>query len=274
MLASMRRRDALVAVVVSAVAFVLVGSPRGAAQAEPACPAGTAVEGALIAGITASGSLVTDSGEEIVLAGLTFLRGDVAKRRSAEEPAFAAAISRLAAGAVGVAAVGAPDRYGRTKADVLTRDGHWLQAELVEAGLALVRPDAGGEPACVAALLALERAAAEAGVGLWSDARIVAKATDESSLLAEIGLYALVEGRVVSVGYGSRMVFLDFGRRFRTDFTIMVPKALAPRLAEAGITVESLAGQEIRVRGVIEESGGPAIRLTEPLALELLDREE
>jgi hypothetical protein len=70
------------------------------------------------------------------------------------------------------------------------------------------------------------------------------------------------------------MVFLDFGRSFRTDFTVMVPKTLEPGLVEAGIAVESLAGRVIRVRGVIEDSGGPAIRLTEPLALELLDREE
>ena len=150
----------------------------------------------------------------------------------------------------------------------------WLQAELVTAGIALVRPEGGGGTACVRALLALESKARQAGAGLWADSGIVVKATDESSLLAENGLYALVEGRVVSVGYGSRMVFLDFGRNFRNDFTVMVQKTLVPRLLEAGITVESLAGRAIRVRGVIEESGGPAIRLTDPLALELLDREE
>jgi len=32
-----------------------------------------------------------------------------------------------------------------------------------------------------------------------------------------------------------------------------------------------LTGRLVRVRGVIEESGGPAIRLGGPLALELMD---
>jgi hypothetical protein len=187
-------------------------------------------------------------------------------------PGLAAAIARRATGHARVADGGAHDRYGRIHGDVVTAHGTWLQAALVTDGLALVRPE--GDTACVRALLALERAAREAGAGLWADARIIAKATDHASLLAKSGLYALVEGRIVSVGYGSRMVFLDFGRYFRTDFTVMVPKTLVPRLVEAGITVDSLAGRAIRVRGVIEDSGGPAIRLTDPLALELLDREE
>ena len=136
-----------------------------------------------------------------------------------------------------------------------------------------MRPE-GGDTACVRALLALESAARRTGSGLWADSNFVVKASEQASLSARNGLYGLVEGRVVSVGYGSRMVFLDFGRNFRTDFTVMVQKTLVPRLLEAGITVESLAGRAVRVGGVIEESGGPAIRLTDPLALELLDREE
>jgi hypothetical protein len=67
------------------------------------------------------------------------------------------------------------------------------------------------------------------------------------------------------------MVFVDFGHDFRTDFTVMVARTLVPRLLEAGIALESLKGRAVRVRGVLEESGGPAIRLADPLELELLD---
>ena len=70
------------------------------------------------------------------------------------------------------------------------------------------------------------------------------------------------------------MVFLDFGRNFRTDFTVMVPNSLVPRLLEAGIALETLEGRAVRVRGVIEDSGGPAIRIADPFALEILDRAE
>ncbi len=268
----MQLREGLAIVAALAATLMLAGPAAGSALAASACPA-LSTQTMVVTGITAVGGLVTAEGEEVRLAGLAFPQVSGATPESAGGSPLATAIARLATGPVQVEVADSPDRYGRIRAHVYAQDGRWLQAELVVAGLAIVRPE-GGDPGCLRALLALEAAARGAGAGLWADSRNVAKASDQSSLLAEIGLYALVEGRIVSVGYGSRMVFLDFGRSFRTDFTVMVQKSLVPRLVEAGITVESLAGRAVRVRGVIEESGGPAIRLTDPLALELLDREE
>ena len=37
------------------------------------------------------------------------------------------------------------------------------------------------------------------------------------------------------------------------------------------VPADALKGRRVRVRGVIEESGGPAIRMGEPVAFELLD---
>jgi hypothetical protein len=269
----MRRREGLAAS--SALAsMVFAGIVLGSATGRAACPASTTGD-ILVTTVTGAGTLVTEDGEEVVMAGLAFPQVHGMKDEYDAPRDLATAVAPFATGPARLSPAGSPDRYGRIHADVVNDHGAWLQAELVTAGLAIVRPEGeGGDTACVRALLALERAAREAGAGLWADARIVVKATDRSSLLARSGLYALVEGRVVSVGYGSRMVFLDFGRNFRTDFTVMVPQTLVPRLGEAGITVDSLAGRAVRVRGVIEETGGPAIRLTDPLALELLDREE
>jgi hypothetical protein len=67
------------------------------------------------------------------------------------------------------------------------------------------------------------------------------------------------------------MVFLDFGHDIRRDFTIMVPPAVADALAVAGRPVDGFARRRVRVRGVIEESNGPAIRLNDPAEIELLD---
>lgn len=69
------------------------------------------------------------------------------------------------------------------------------------------------------------------------------------------------------------MVFLDFGTNFRRDFTVMVPIAAETHFAEEGVSLDSLAGKLIRVRGVIEASGGPAIRVTDPAIIEVLDEE-
>ena len=73
-----------------------------------------------------------------------------------------------------------------------------------------------------------------------------------------------------SVGVGEQAVFLNFGRRLRGDFTVIIAKQVAARLAEAGLPVDKLEGRKVRARGVIEESDGPAIRITDPANIELL----
>jgi micrococcal nuclease len=244
------------------LAFVL---PAIAVADVVGCPAPPDGEPVRIA--ADANGLVTGDGREIVLAGIAAPPGrDTGGATWRLDPAASAKGYRIAP-------LGPADRYGRIRVLAFAADGALLQEDLVRAGHAVARPGDGGPP-CMARLLAAEAAAREAGAGLWRDARIVAKASDAASLSDRNGLYALVEGRIVSVGYGSRMVFLDFGRSFRTDFTVLVQQSLVSRLLEAGIAVDSLAGRAVRVRGVIEESGGPAIRLADPLALELLDRAE
>ena len=165
------------------------------------------------------------------------------------------------------------DRYGRVHGDVRLPDGRWLQRALIAAGLARVRP-LSGENACVEALLADEAGARRAVAGIWGSADYALRAADDPSLLERSGLYEIVEGRVLSTGRGSRLVFIDFGRDFRRDFTVMVSHAIAQLLNETGRTVESLKGRVVRVRGVIENSGGPAIRLNDPIELELVDEDD
>lgn len=186
----------------------------------------------------------------------------------------AAALERRVAGqALQLASVGAaPDRYGRAHAQVFLADGTWLQAELVGQGLARVRPLV-GEEACVPALLAAEDAARTSALGIWGDGQYRPRDANDPSLSQQNGIYEIVEGRVLSVGHGSYMVFLDFGPNYRRDFTVMIPPSVAESLAEAGLAVDALKGRLIRVRGVIEESGGPAIRVHHATAIEVLDDE-
>jgi endonuclease YncB( thermonuclease family) len=164
----------------------------------------------------------------------------------------------------------ATDRHGRIPGRLLLADGRWVEGELAASGLVRARWLA-GETSCFQALLAIERGAREAARGLWASPAYAVLGADDPSLRSRNGLYELVEGRIVSVGHGSRMVFLDFGRNVRSDFTAMVPPAVAEQLAVAGISVDGLAGRRVRVRGVIEESGGPAIRLNDIAELEVID---
>ena len=164
---------------------------------------------------------------------------------------------------------GPDDRYGRLHAVLFDAGGHSLQTVLLGEGLVRVHilP---GENGCLVKLLDEEQAARERTLGIWTSAEFAPRNASDPSLRQEIGLYELVEGRVDSVGVGKQAVFLNFGRRLRGDFTVIIAKQVAARLAEAGWLVDKLKARKVRVRGVIEESDGPAIRIFDPAHIELL----
>jgi hypothetical protein len=54
----------------------------------------------------------------------------------------------------------------------------------------------------------------------------------------------------------------------------MVSPSVVARLIAAGLSPDDFANRRVRVRGVIEESGGPAIRLNDPAEIELLDDDQ
>jgi endonuclease YncB( thermonuclease family) len=252
------------------LALAAAAGVGGAALAAPQCDL-AATETIVVAEALDGGVLRATGGMAVRLAGIeTPQQPPDEKDASPAAGSAAAALRRLAGATVRLAPTGPPDRYGRVHAQLFLADGRWLQAELVAAGLARIRAD-GNKKACIAALLEVERAAREARLGLWAEPDYAVRKADDPSLSERNSLYELVEGRVVSIGYGSRMVFLDFGRNYRTDFTVLVPKPVVPRFAEAGLPIDSLRGRSIRVRGVIEESGGPAIRIADPIEVELLD---
>jgi endonuclease YncB( thermonuclease family) len=164
------------------------------------------------------------------------------------------------------------DRYGRALAHVTLADGTWAQAAMIEEGLGRARAIA-GEGSCLGELVQLERDARRGRTGIWRNAEYAIIRSDDPSLVERKGLYVLVEGRVVSVGRGHRVDFLNFGHHWRQDFTVLVPKKVAEQITNGGVPIESLAGRRVRIRGVVEEHDGPEIRLNDPGALEILGGE-
>ncbi|WP_421725433.1 thermonuclease family protein [Bauldia sp.] len=251
-------------------AIVFSAPPLAAAPGASACPI-TATETVGVVEVVDGDTLRTDAGDTLHLAGI----------EAAKAGQFAADWARAAAdrtrglmggGTVGITATGfGADRYGRRHVHAFGADGSWIQGDLVAAGLARVRTFLVEDP-CFPALLAAESRARSAGKGLWSDPKTAVRAADDSSLSGRNGLYEIIEGRVLSVGHGSSMIFLDFGRDYRRDFTVMVPKKLVDRFAEYGLILDDLVGERVRVRGVVEESGGPAIRVNHPAVIEVLDK--
>jgi endonuclease YncB( thermonuclease family) len=163
-----------------------------------------------------------------------------------------------------------PDRHGRMRGEIVLPDGRSLATALVAEGLARVHPFV-DETICLGPLFEAERSARKMQRGIWAGHEYAIWEADDASLHGQNGLYELVEGRVVSVGAGSRSTFIDFGRDWGRDFTVMLTPSLAADIAKAAGPIVSLARQRVRVRGVIEEHSGPSIRVETSAEIELLD---
>jgi endonuclease YncB( thermonuclease family) len=213
------------------------------------------------ASVTDGRTFVLADGREIRLAGIEVPAPEGATAALAAKEALAA----LVAGRdIGLAQrTPATDRYGRLLAFV-TREGlpHSIQRELVARGYARAAPEAGP---CAAELLAAERAARRARLGLWAEPDYaLQRAETPAAVLAEKGRFTLVQGKVVSVRESGGTIYVNFGRRWSEDFTVTILKRNERMFVAAGLEPKKLAGRLVEVRGFIEERGGPWIEATRP----------
>ncbi|MDP2412064.1 MAG: thermonuclease family protein [Pseudolabrys sp.] len=247
------------ALVIAAAALAVW--PGGFASAQEAC--GQAAAGlATIAAVRDGRTLLLADGREIRLAAIEVTE------------ASRAALVALAEGRALTlrSAPGGTDRYGRPTVFAYPPGGpQSLQQTLLEQGLARMsaRVD---EKNCVLALLAAERAARDAGRGLWADPNFAPlRAENLPRIAAERGQFALVEGKVLSVRESGATIYVNFGRRWTRDFTVTILKRTQRTFAGAGLDPKGLEGRRIRVRGWIEQRAGPVIAATAPEQIEVLD---
>jgi hypothetical protein len=113
-----------------------------------------------------------------------------------------------------------------------------------------------------------------AKLGLWAGLYYHSLDADNpADVLAEQGRFALVEGKVVSVRESGATIYVNFGRRWSTDFTVTMLKRNARNFTAAGLELKTLAGKRLRVRGWVEKRGGPWIEATRSEQFELVDRQ-
>jgi len=165
------------------------------------------------------------------------------------------------------------DRYGRLMAHVFVGENgaeRWWQAELVRQGLARVSARV-GDTACARALWRDEQAARAAKLGLWGEPYyVINKAEDPAGVLKSRGRFALVEGKVESVRESGGTIYVNFGRRWSEDFTVTIAKRNERVFSAAGLEPKSLSGRRVRIRGWIEERGGPWVEAARPEQIEVL----
>ncbi len=164
------------------------------------------------------------------------------------------------------------DRYGRLVAFAFADDGQEsVQQAMLEQGRARVSARV-GDKICADGLLIAERAARAAGRGLWADPNFAPLSAENlTRLQAERGHFALVEGKVLSVRESGATIYVNFGRRWTRDFTVIILRRLQRAFTAAGMEPKKLEGRRIRVRGWIEQRGGPVIAAEAPEQIEFVD---
>ncbi|MBV8754870.1 MAG: thermonuclease family protein [Hyphomicrobiales bacterium] len=268
------------AVALSAAAAAQAHAQTAGKKPAPAKPIASAecklttVASGTVASVVDGRTLVLDDGREVRLAAI-----EVAAENEPGGVDAKAAFEALTAGRRIELRAGADkreiDRYGRLFGQVyVTNDNgeRWVEAELIAGGHARVaaRVD---ERACANALLARERAARAANLGLWSDpVYVIRPADDAAAVAAERGRFAIVEGKVLSVRESGPVIYVNFGRRWTQDFTVTIAKRNESAFTSAGLEPKRLQGRRVRVRGYVEQRGGPWVEATRPEQIELAER--
>jgi endonuclease YncB( thermonuclease family) len=205
-----------------------------------------------------------DDGREVRLAGIEPANPNKAKAT--------AALSALLVGR-DVTLRGAddtPDRYGRQPAFVFLAGSETsVQSELLSRGEALVAADVTDKD-CASALAAAEAEARGAKRGTWADPTAIKNAESPGDILAGIGRFTVVEGKVLSVRQAGATTYLNFGRNWTRDFAVTISRRMMATFEAAGLTPKSLENRRIRVRGFVEARGGPRIEALRVGQIEML----
>lgn len=187
-----------------------------------------------------------------------------ADARPADRAALAAALAALDGRAVVVHGARARlDRRGRVVGAVAVEGDGLLQARLLATGLVLFD---GADNPCAAVLAAAEAGARRDRIGLWSDP---ARPREAAAPVAAAGLpdFAILAGRVKSVGKSGRTTYLNFGDRFAEDLTVRLAEGVVAALRGAGTDVDGLAGRRVLVRGWAVPRAGIDVALASAAAL-------
>jgi len=206
-----------------------------------------------VAAVTDARTFRLDDGREVRLAGIEPATPDKAKA--------AAALSAIVMGRE-VTLHGeddAPDRYGRQPAIAFLAGTETLvQAELLRRGEALVSTEVTNKD-CAAVLAAAEAEARLAKKGTWAEPAAIKNAESPGDILAGIGRFTVVEGKVLSVRQAGAVTYLNFGRNWTRDFAVTISRRMIPAFEAAGLGLKSLENRRIRVRGFVEARSGPRI---------------
>ncbi len=148
------------------------------------------------------------------------------------------------------------------------KDNVWIQGALISVGLARAMPN-DTNPEMTREMLILEQQARTDKKGIWADDSAYRLFTPDE-LNGKTGTIQVVEGTVVKTANVRNTLYLNFGKDWKTDFTVRLDTRLRKELSRTGIDPMNLTGKTVRVRGYIEDYNGPMITLETIHHLEIL----
>ena len=217
-----------------------------------------------VAGIIDSRTFRLDDGREVRLTGIEPVAAEKANRTSALAAILAGREVTLSG------QDDTPDRYGRQPAFAFVAGSEApVQSLLLAQGEALVSSTVTDKD-CASVLAAAEGEARQARRGTWADPAAIKNAESPGDILAGIGHFTLVEGRVLSVRQAGATTYLNFGRNWTRDFAVTISRRAGSTFEAAGIVLKSFENRRIRVRGWVEARQGPRIEVLRVGQIELL----
>lgn len=264
--------------ILSVAAIMLLGLNAAAAHA---CEGLRMVQGGVVTQVTDGDTVILDSGLVVRMIGTQAPKLPLGREGFPTwplAPEAKAALETLALGRTVSLGYGGEevDRYERALAQVFVDAGSgelvWAQALMVRSGMARVYsfPD---NRQCLDQLYVAESQARAERLGIWANPYYSVRAADRpAELLQRAGHYELVEGRVLLADRSGSRVYLNFGRLWKEDFTVVIESAGLKLFSEAGLDPLTLDGALVRVRGWVDNRDGPRIEVTHPEQIEVLAR--
>ena len=227
--------------------------------------------------VTDGDSVVLESGERVRLIGMQAPKLSLGRDGFEEWPLAEearAALEEMALGALVHLRYGGEelDRHGRILAHMFVQGDTeiWAQWAMVTSGFARVYSFADNR-LCLEDLMRAEAQARVDKRGIWSNSYYKLRFADRpGDLLERVDHYELVEGRVLAAEKAGSLVYLNFGRYWKEDFTVVIDKSGQKIFAAVGVDPLAYDGALLRVRGWIEDRDGPRIEVSHPEQIEVL----
>ncbi|WP_417452554.1 thermonuclease family protein [Kiloniella sp.] len=162
------------------------------------------------------------------------------------------------------------DRGDRLLAQVKNKEGNWVQKEILEQGLGRIITTT-ARPTDLVQMLYVENQARQAQRGIW---RLRAfQVLPTNNLNDKTDRFQIIEGTIKKTAEVRGTIYLNFGKDWRTDFTIKLEKNHRVAFANKGKDLLQTAGHKVRIRGWLFWENGPMISLYTPEQLEHLSIE-